>query len=86
MKISKKIFNAFIKFNYPRIKERMKNSEQPKTMTIKKQKPKKIEKPKKMEEKENLIKIDKVRQKLSDEKKKNLNDIEEILNRLKRRV
>ena len=39
-----------------------------------------------MEEKENLIKIDKVRQKLSDEKKKKLNDIEEILNRPKRRV
>ena len=26
----------FIKVNYPRIKERMKNSEQPKTITIKK--------------------------------------------------
>ena len=45
-----------------------------------------IENPKKMEEKENLIKIDKVRQKLSNEKKKKLNDIEEILNRPKRRV
>jgi hypothetical protein len=44
-----------------------------------------IENPKKMEEKENLIKIDKVRQKLNDEKKQILNDIEKILKKPKRR-
>ena len=38
-----------------------------------------------MEEKENLIKIDKVRQKLKDEKKQILNDIEKILKKPKRR-
>ena len=63
--------------------------EEPKIFTIKTKKsnPKKKEeeKPEIIEEKENLIKIDKVRQQLSDEKKKNLNDSEEILNRPKRK-
>ena len=55
--------------------------EEPKIITIKTKKTN----PKRKEEKENLIKIDKVRQKLNDEKKQILNDIEKILKRPKRR-
>jgi hypothetical protein len=61
----------------------------PKIFTIKTKKsnPKKKEeeKPEIIEEKDDLIKIDKVRQQLSDEKKKILNDSEEILKRPKRK-
>ena len=57
------------------------NKEEPKIITIKTKKTN----PKRKEEKENLIKIDKVRQKLNDEKKQILNDIEKILKRPKRR-
>jgi len=52
----KKNFNAFIKFNYPRIKERMKNSEEPKIFTIKTKKTN----PKEEEEKKTKQKNDEI--------------------------
>ena len=52
---------------------------------LKKEANREEEKPEIIEEKDDLIKIDKVRQQLSDEKKKILNDSEEILKRPKRK-
>jgi beta-glucosidase-like glycosyl hydrolase len=68
------------------IKTKKQKFKKEKTQPKPQPKPKK-EEPKQQtkEEKENLIKIDKVRQQLSDEKKKILNDSEEILKRPKRK-